>query len=113
MSWYYEGSTLRELCMLAFMNEITDKPSWHTKVFDEVIVAKWKEEALEFDWDSIVEFGDFTEAMFEYVSIFDNYPYIILLRNAVCQRATQQGRYCREVWVRSCFRHLGRHIKSR
>ncbi|KAF2867072.1 hypothetical protein BDV95DRAFT_610955 [Massariosphaeria phaeospora] len=38
--------TVRELAMLALMNALTDKPSWHTKVFDADIVAKWRSEAL-------------------------------------------------------------------
>jgi hypothetical protein len=42
------------------MNEITDKPEWDRKVFDETIIAKWKEEAL--------AKNDFTEQMFNYVS---------------------------------------------
>ncbi|KAF2673105.1 hypothetical protein BT63DRAFT_410152 [Microthyrium microscopicum] len=36
--------TERELRMLQFVNQITDKPSWETKVYDEAIVRKWKEE---------------------------------------------------------------------
>ncbi|KAH8662507.1 hypothetical protein BX600DRAFT_466486 [Xylariales sp. PMI_506] len=38
--------TAREVSMLRLMNALTDKPSWHTKVFDEDVVAKWKAEAL-------------------------------------------------------------------
>lgn len=30
--------------MIAFMDQITDKPNWENKVFDETIVAKWKTE---------------------------------------------------------------------
>lgn len=30
---------------MEFVNQITDKPDWERKVFDESIVAKWKEEA--------------------------------------------------------------------
>ncbi|CAA7268674.1 unnamed protein product [Cyclocybe aegerita] len=39
-------TTLREFKMLQIMNQITDKPDWHTKVFDETIAAKWKSEAI-------------------------------------------------------------------
>ncbi|KAJ3562998.1 hypothetical protein NP233_g9227 [Leucocoprinus birnbaumii] len=39
-----QAFTLRELRMFAFMNAVTDKPSWETKVFDESILEKWKEE---------------------------------------------------------------------
>ncbi|KAK7709768.1 hypothetical protein SLS64_006009 [Diaporthe eres] len=37
--------TAREVAMLGVMNALTDKPDWHKKVFDEEIVAKWKQEA--------------------------------------------------------------------
>jgi hypothetical protein len=46
--------------MMGMINEITDKSEWDRKVFDETIVAKWKEEALAKD--------DFTEQMFHNVS---------------------------------------------
>lgn len=32
--------------MMAIMDRLTDKPMWYRKVFDEVIVSKWKDEAL-------------------------------------------------------------------
>ncbi|KAJ2916538.1 hypothetical protein MD484_g3880, partial [Candolleomyces efflorescens] len=44
-----EPITLRELTMLQFINRVTDKPEWTTKVFDETIIAKWEEETV---WDS-------------------------------------------------------------
>jgi hypothetical protein len=37
---------VRELAMMDVMDKLTDKPDWHKKVFDEVIVEKWKKEAL-------------------------------------------------------------------
>ncbi|KAI3395618.1 hypothetical protein diail_1056 [Diaporthe ilicicola] len=37
--------TAREVAMLGVMNALTDKPDWHNKVFDDQIVARWKEEA--------------------------------------------------------------------
>ena len=39
--------TVREVAMLKFMDAITDKPNWNTKVFDEAIVNKWKAEAAQ------------------------------------------------------------------
>ncbi|RDB17189.1 hypothetical protein Hypma_001699 [Hypsizygus marmoreus] len=39
-------TTLREFTMLRLMNQLTDKPDWHQKVFDDTITAKWKSEAL-------------------------------------------------------------------
>ena len=43
--WWTFGVTVREKRMMAFINEVTDKPEWERKVFDEGIVAKWREEA--------------------------------------------------------------------
>ena len=59
-SWAGDNLTVRERSMTAMMNEITDKSEWDRKVFDETIVAKWKEEAL--------AKNDFSEQMFNYVS---------------------------------------------
>lgn len=36
---------VRELAMMSIMDKLTDKEDWHRKVFDENIVAKWREEA--------------------------------------------------------------------
>ncbi|KAK0649728.1 hypothetical protein B0T16DRAFT_136264 [Cercophora newfieldiana] len=44
-TWWSAGVTLREQRMMAFIDTITDKPDWEKKVFDEAIVAKWREEA--------------------------------------------------------------------
>ncbi|KAI8634306.1 hypothetical protein F5Y19DRAFT_487765 [Xylariaceae sp. FL1651] len=40
------GLKLREVRMMDFMNQITDKSGWEDKVFDEQIVGRWREEAL-------------------------------------------------------------------
>lgn len=37
---------VREVAMLILMDRLTDKPNWHEKVFDDAIVAKWRNEAL-------------------------------------------------------------------
>lgn len=36
---------VREVAMMMLMDNLTDKPNWHEKVFDEAIVAKWRYEA--------------------------------------------------------------------
>jgi hypothetical protein len=57
--------TFRERRMLNFINQITDKPEWDRKVFDEDIVSKWREEAskeLEEENDVIL-----SEQMFDFV----------------------------------------------
>ncbi|RXW11956.1 hypothetical protein EST38_g13899 [Candolleomyces aberdarensis] len=56
--------TLRELTMLRFMNQVTDKPGWTTKVFDDAIIAKWKEESVGLA-DSSIE-TEISEKMFTY-----------------------------------------------
>lgn len=65
-SWVSMGVTLRELRMLAFMDQITDKPEWEAKVFDETIVSRWRAEAdarpTEADGDVFM-----SKAMFDYV----------------------------------------------
>lgn len=38
---------VREVAMMNIMDQLTDKPDWHQKVFDDDIVAKWKREALD------------------------------------------------------------------
>ncbi|KAK1752853.1 hypothetical protein QBC47DRAFT_348022 [Echria macrotheca] len=43
--WLSWGITLREMRMLDFINQITDKPGWEHKVFDEAIVSRWRAEA--------------------------------------------------------------------
>jgi hypothetical protein len=38
---------LREVAMMNFVEKLTDKPDWHEKIFDSLIVSKWRKEALE------------------------------------------------------------------
>lgn len=60
-----KGVTLRERRMLEFIGQISDKPEWDRKVFDESIVVKWKEEAYRF----VEELDDkfLSEKMFDFV----------------------------------------------
>ncbi|KAI0858284.1 hypothetical protein F4860DRAFT_517014 [Xylaria cubensis] len=37
---------VREVAMMHIMDRLTDKLNWHEKVFDDNMVAKWREEAL-------------------------------------------------------------------
>jgi len=70
-SWRSNTFTIRERAMLWFMDRITDKPSWNTKVFDDEIVGNWKAELESFvseaaqDEHSVLYRG-FTGKMFEY-----------------------------------------------
>ena len=49
--------------MLRFVDEITNKPEWWTKVRNPVIANKWKAEALSLDWRAYHKWAKFTEAM--------------------------------------------------
>ncbi|KAF2739548.1 hypothetical protein EJ04DRAFT_484494 [Polyplosphaeria fusca] len=62
-----EGVSVRETRMLTFVNQITDKPGWHRKVFDAEICTKWHDEAVKWD-ESLCEKGDYwlSETMFEH-----------------------------------------------
>lgn len=60
-----EGITVRERRMLDFINNITDKPEWERKVFDEAIVAKWREEGCV--WSESLDDVYLSSAMFDYV----------------------------------------------
>ncbi|KAI1074732.1 hypothetical protein F5B20DRAFT_562790 [Whalleya microplaca] len=53
------GVTLNERRMLAFINQVTDKPNWEEKVFNEEIVGKWRQEASNQE-------GYFGQKMFDY-----------------------------------------------
>jgi hypothetical protein len=44
---------VREVAMMLLMDRLTDKPNWHEKVFDDTIVAKWRNEALTQDETAI------------------------------------------------------------
>ncbi|RDB28238.1 hypothetical protein Hypma_001499 [Hypsizygus marmoreus] len=39
-------TSLREIAMMQLMNQLTDKPDWDRKVFDDKIVSLWKAEVL-------------------------------------------------------------------
>jgi hypothetical protein len=61
--WKAATLLIREVCMLRLVEELTNKPEWWRKVRDPAIAARWKAEALAFDWASYREHGDFTPAM--------------------------------------------------
>ena len=37
---------VREYAIMSLVEDITNKPNWHLKVFDDVIAAKWKHEMI-------------------------------------------------------------------
>ncbi|KXH65744.1 hypothetical protein CSAL01_05541 [Colletotrichum salicis] len=64
-SWKASTLLVREICMLKFMEDITNKTEWWRKVRDPVVSAKWKEEVLALDWAVYRSHGDFTKNMAE------------------------------------------------
>ncbi|KAL1605298.1 hypothetical protein SLS60_004846 [Paraconiothyrium brasiliense] len=81
--FHAERLTARAIAMLKLMDLITDKASWHRKIFNEIIVRKWREEARAmpgglisekaFDW-CVKELRDKAKEFEEekYVSILEN-----------------------------------------
>lgn len=64
-----DGVTIREQTMLEFMSQITDKPMWTEKIYDDTIVEKWRQEAC--GTKKQQEFSDahLSMACFDFVSI--------------------------------------------
>jgi len=51
VDWAGVPATVRERTMVALMDSITDKPEWDRKVFQEDIVHKWRQEAVDSGMD--------------------------------------------------------------
>lgn len=62
LDWSGTVLTVRELNMMTIMDRITDKNDWDQKVFDDTIVRKWRQEALD------TEGMDVSEKMLDWVS---------------------------------------------
>ncbi|KAK8932291.1 hypothetical protein VCV18_000825 [Metarhizium anisopliae] len=63
--WKATTLLIREVCMLKFMEDITNKPEWWRKVCDPNIAARWKQEVLSLNWAEYRKHGDFTKNMAE------------------------------------------------
>ncbi|PNP47873.1 hypothetical protein TGAMA5MH_00925 [Trichoderma gamsii] len=61
--WKAATLLIREVCMLKFVEEITNKAQWWEKVFNPQIAEKWKQEALQMNWKEYRNYADFTPAM--------------------------------------------------
>ncbi|KAF4337351.1 hypothetical protein FBEOM_8735 [Fusarium beomiforme] len=61
--WRASTLTIREVCMLKVIEDLTNKPEWWIKVTDDKIAAKWKKEAMEMPWAEYRAKGDFSPAM--------------------------------------------------
>ncbi|RGP63053.1 hypothetical protein FSPOR_8853 [Fusarium sporotrichioides] len=61
--WQAVTLTVREICMLKVIEDLTNKPEWWLKVRDEEIAAKWMKEAIDMPWEDYRPHGDFTQKM--------------------------------------------------
>lgn len=69
--WSAATLTIREVFMLWVVEQVTNKPSWNTKVFDDEILAKWKSELDQAPWEEATGFaagGPCSEEMWDHVS---------------------------------------------
>src|SRR4051812_18758895 len=48
--WRASTLTIREVCMIKVIEDLTNKPEWWIKVNHDEIAAKWKKEAMEMPW---------------------------------------------------------------
>lgn len=71
------GITLRELAMLEFVNQITDKPRWWEEVFDEVAIKAWRGECGS-EEEQRYEATLLDRACFDYVSSDISFEWIRL-----------------------------------
>jgi hypothetical protein len=44
--WYGHILTAKELAILDLINTITDRPDWHRAIFDQQVIAKWRQDAV-------------------------------------------------------------------
>ncbi|KAJ4217919.1 hypothetical protein NW759_008513 [Fusarium solani] len=61
--WYAPTLTNREVCMLKFVEDITNEPEWWLKVREPETVLQWKRQVLELPWAEYRPHADFTETM--------------------------------------------------
>ncbi|KAK1476707.1 hypothetical protein CABS01_15242 [Colletotrichum abscissum] len=65
--WKASTLTWGEIAILWFVEKITNKPDWHVKVFDEEIVAKWKQEVMAVDWKAVgLKYAYFDDDLFTF-----------------------------------------------
>ncbi|GJC80754.1 hypothetical protein ColLi_03592 [Colletotrichum liriopes] len=65
--WHASTLTHLELAMLWFIEQITNKPNWHVKVFNDDIASKWKTEVMAVDWSTVeLKHAHFNDAMFDW-----------------------------------------------
>ncbi|KAJ3492053.1 hypothetical protein NLG97_g5484 [Lecanicillium saksenae] len=68
--WRASTLTIRELFMLWFTEQITNKPNWQAKVYDDAIIEKWRAEVDHVNWFKAIGFqheSPCSDAMWEYM----------------------------------------------
>lgn len=79
---------LREVAMLAVIDAITDKFKWHRKIFDNLVVARWKKEALRKKFVSPAAWEWCFRELREKATFFENHGFVTTLdTNSVCAKA--------------------------
>ena len=63
------GVTLREQRMLDFINQITDKPHWSEKVYNDEIVERWRREACGSEAEQETSSEHLSEKCFNWVGL--------------------------------------------
>ncbi|KAF0315041.1 DUF4246 domain-containing protein [Colletotrichum asianum] len=67
LDWTAIALTLSELVIMWFVEQITNIPDWHVKVFNDDIAAKWKVEVMAVNWASVpLKYAHFDDDMFEW-----------------------------------------------
>lgn len=75
LDWTAITLTYSELAIMWFIEQITNKPDWHVKVFNDDIAAKWKAEVMAVDWASVgLKYAHFDDDMFEWVRLMPHPP---------------------------------------
>ncbi|RGP77846.1 hypothetical protein FLONG3_4022 [Fusarium longipes] len=59
--WRAATLTVREICMLKVIEDLTNKPQWWVKTDEEI--TKWVREAMQMPWEDYRPHGDFTQKM--------------------------------------------------
>lgn len=112
---------MREVAMMIFMEKITDKERWYEKVYDQDIVAKWKQETMEMSerglyerimWEKNTDKIPFPEqgrimsqAAVDFVSKRKRGPRNLAKMTVHC-RAARQGRILPKDEPHSCARQF-------
>lgn len=74
----------REIIMMQVMNTITDKPAWESKVFDEAITNKWREEIAQSGQDVTSEMMDWIIKELQWkTSCFEKDGYLEVFENVI------------------------------